>query len=137
MSKSFKIPFKGRGHSYSNQEIELVSEIMKDSQTLTQGKYLNLFEKKYKKFLGVDHAFAMSSATSALEIAAQLCFLKDGDEVIMPSHTYTSSAYPFVKKGAKIIWSDIDFDSRVINVGSIEKCISKNTKAICPSFSAV
>ena len=130
MSKSFKIPFKGRGHSYSNQEIELVSEIMKDSQTLTQGKYLNLFEKKYKKFLGVDHAFAMSSATSALEIAAQLCFLKDGDEVIMPSHTYTSSAYPFVKKGAKIIWSDIDFDSRVINVGSIEKCISKNTKAV-------
>ena len=109
MSKSFKIPFKGRGHSYSNQEIELVSEIMKDSQTLTQGKYLNLFEKKYKKFLGVDHAFAMSSATSALEIAAQLCFLKDGDEVIMPSHTYTSSAYPFVKKGAKIIWSDNQF----------------------------
>jgi len=130
MGRSFKIPFKGRGHSYSQNEINLVTEIMSDSDTLTQGKYLKLFEKKYRDFLGVDHAFAMSSATSALEIAAQLCEFSSDDEIIIPSHTYTSSAYPFVKKGAKIIWSDIDFDSRVINVGSIEKCISKNTKAV-------
>ena len=113
MSSSFKIPFKGRGHSYSQEEIDLVVEIMSDSDTLTQGKYLQLFEQKYREFLGVDHAFAMSSATSALEIAAQLLILSDEDEVIIPSHTYTSSAYPFVKKGAKIVWADIDFESRV------------------------
>lgn len=130
MSASFKIPFKGRGHSYSQEEIDLVAEIMSDSDTLTQGKYLQLFEQKYREFLATDHAFAMSSATSALEIAAQLCSFSDEDEVIIPSHTYTSSAYPFVKKGAKIIWADIDFKSRVVNAKTIESKITKKTRAV-------
>ena len=130
MSSSFKIPFKGRGHSYSQEEIDLVVEIMSDSDTLTQGKYLQLFEQKYREFLGVDHAFAMSSATSALEIAAQLLILSDEDEVIIPSHTYTSSAYPFVKKGAKIVWADIDFESRVVNAKTIESKITNKTRAV-------
>ena len=44
-------------------------------------------------------AFAVNSATFALELTAQLCQLKKGDEVIIPSHAYTSSAYPFYKAG--------------------------------------
>ena len=130
MNKSFKIPFKGRGHSYSQEEIDLVSEIMRDSDTLTQGEYLKLFEQKYKDFLGVDYTFAMSSATSALEIAAQLLCLSDKDEVIIPSHTYTSTAYPFVKKGGKVVWADIDFESRVVNAETIKRKITNKTKAV-------
>ena len=99
MNKSFKIPFKGRGHSYSQEEIDLVSEIMRDSDTLTQGEYLKLFEQKYKDFLGVDYTFAMSSATSALEIAAQLLCLSDKDEVIIPSHLYIHSIPICEKRG--------------------------------------
>ena len=130
MNKSFKIPFKGRGHSYSQEEIDLVSEIMRDSDTLTQGNYLKLFEQKYKDFLGVDYTFAMSSATSALEVAAQLLCLSDKDEVIIPSHTYTSTAYPFVKKGGKVVWADIDFESRVVNAETIKRKITNKTKAV-------
>ena len=130
MMVSYKIPFKGRGHSYSKGEIDLVSSIMQDSATLTQGKYLHLFEQKYKEYLDVKYAYAMSSATSALEIAAQLCCFDNGDEVIIPSHTYTSSAYPFVKKGAQVVWADIDFETRVINAQMIEERLSSKTKAV-------
>ena len=130
MTAKYKIPFKGRGHSYTRQEIQLVTKIMHDSDTLTQGKYLQLFEEKYRDFLGVDYAFAMSSATSALEIAAQLCCFSGVEEVVIPSHTYTSSAYPFVKKGAQIVWADIDFETRVIDAGTINQCITPKTKAV-------
>jgi perosamine synthetase len=127
---NFKIPFKGRGHSYTQDEIDLVSNIMADSNTLTQGKYLLEFEKKYQSYIGVDYAFAMSSATAALEIAAQLCLFNGEDEVVIPSHTYTATAYPFVKKGARVIWADIDPLKRVATAETISKCITKNTKAI-------
>ena len=127
---NFKIPFKGRGHSYTQDEIDLVSNIMAHSDTLTQGKYLQAFEKKYQSYIGVDYAFAMSSATAALEIAAQLCLFSGKDEVIIPSHTYTATAYPFVKKGAKVVWADIDSQERVATVETIRRCITKNTKAI-------
>jgi perosamine synthetase len=127
---NFKIPFKGRGHSYTQDEIDLVSNIMANSDTLTQGKYLQEFEKKYQSYIGVDYAFAMSSATAALEIAAQLCLFNGKDEVVIPSHTYTATAYPFIKKGARVIWADIDPVKRVATAETISKCITKNTKAI-------
>jgi dTDP-4-amino-4,6-dideoxygalactose transaminase len=108
----------------------MVSEIMKDSDTLTQGKHMTEFEAKYSDYIGVNHAFAVSSATSALEIAAQLCLFENGDEVIIPGHTYTATAYPFVKHGANIVWADIDLETRVINSKTIEKCITDHTKAV-------
>ena len=52
--------------------------------------------------------FAVSSAASALEIISLLLKLKKDDEVIIPAHTYCASAYPFLKRGAKIKWIDID-----------------------------
>ena len=67
-----------------------------------------------------------------MELAAQLCQFKKGDEVIIPGHTYTATAYPFLKKGAKIIWADIDLKSRVIDAETIKACLSDRTKAIVP-----
>tara|TARA_B100000686_G_C16653447_1_gene896833 strand:- start:187 stop:1284 length:1098 start_codon:yes stop_codon:yes gene_type:complete len=103
---------------------------MKEAQPLTQGKNLTNFEDKFKDYLGCNHAFAVCNAASALEISAQLCQFCEGDEVIIPSHTYTASAYPYIKKGAKIVWCDIDKDTRVVNAKTIEKCLSSKTKAI-------
>ena len=63
----------------------------------------------------------MSSAASALEIIALLLDLKKGDEVIIPAHTYCASAIPFARNGAKIVWADIDFNSRTIDVEDVKK----------------
>ena len=129
-SNNFKIPFSGKSHTYLKEEIDIVNDVMQNAETLTQGKHQKYFEKKFSEFIGVKNSFALSSAASALELTAQLCQFKDGDEVIIPGHTYTASAYPFIKKGAKIIWADIDLKTRVVTPETIESCISSKTRAI-------
>ena len=126
----FKIKFSGKAHQYTIEEIEYVVQTIKNADPYTQGKHLKEFEKKFCTYTGASHVFAVNNATCALEMAAQLCQFELGDEVIIPSHTFTSSAYPFVKKGAKIVWADIDFNSKVVTAETIEKKITPNTKAI-------
>ncbi len=57
---------------------------MKDSEPFTQGKYQKKFEKDFCEYINAPHAFAVNNATSALEMAAQLCQFEHGDEVIIP-----------------------------------------------------
>ena len=130
MNPTFSIPFGGRSHSYTKHEIEKVREIMTSDAGLTQGKELRSFEERFAEFLGVERAFAVSSATTAIELVAQLVQLKAGDEVIIPAHTFTSSAYPFVKQGANLVWADIDLKTRVVGVSQIEQCVSRKTRVI-------
>ncbi len=126
----FKIPFSGRAHKYNQDEIKTVLEVMESATPLTQGKFQKSFQEKFARYTGTTNAFALNNATSALEIAAQLCQFKANDEIIIPSHTYTASAYPFLKKGAKIVWADIDLPTRVVSAETIQKCITPKTKAI-------
>ena len=126
----FRIPFNGRPHHYTETEIGTVVQIMRGPTPLTQGGYLRDFEKHFRQFACVEHAFAVSNATAGLELAAQLCQFTPGDEVIIPAHTFTSSAYPFAKNGATIVWSDIDLLTRVATAETIASCITSNTRAI-------
>ena len=126
----FKINFSGKSHDYTLEEIDVVIQAMKDAEPYTQGRYQTEFEHKFCEYIGAPHAFAVNNATAALEITAQLCQFESGDEVIIPSHTFTSSAYPFAKKGAKIVWADIDLQTRVVTAETIEKKITPQTKAI-------
>jgi len=126
----YKINFSGTGHRYTKDEIALVAKVMNEADPLTQGKYRNEFEAKFKKHMGLDHCFAVHTATAALELAAQLCQFKPGDECIAPSHTYTASVFPFVKKGAKIVWADIDLSTRVITAKQIKERLTPKTKAV-------
>jgi perosamine synthetase len=130
MSTTFKIPFSGRAHRYTEDELDLVREAAGSAEPLTQGKFRNAFEAKFRNYIGVRHAFTTCNAASALELSAQLCSFEAGDEVIIPSHTYTASAYPVLKHGANIVWADIDPLTRVVNAESIEKVITKRTRAI-------
>jgi dTDP-4-amino-4,6-dideoxygalactose transaminase len=126
----FDIPFSGRSHTYSDREIAIAVEVMRTSDPLTQGVHLRNFEKNFQLYTRAKHAFAVSNATAALEIAAQLCQLSPADEVIIPSHTFTSSAYPFARMGARLVWADIDPDTRVVTCDSLGQCISDATKVI-------
>lgn len=126
----FKIRFSGKSHNYTDEEIETVIQAMRDAEPYTQGRYLKGFEDKFCEYIGAPNAFTVNNATAALEMAAQICQFEPGDEVIIPSHTFTSSAYPFAKKGAKIVWADIDLQTRVVTAETIEKRITPNTKAI-------
>ena len=72
-----------------------------------------------------------TSGTTALEMAALLCDIKAGDEVIMPSFTFCSTADAFVQRGAKIVFVDVRSDTMNIDENKIERAITDKTKAIC------
>lgn len=72
-----------------------------------------------------------TSGTSALEMAAVLCNVKPGDEVILPSFTFCSTADAFVQRGARLVFVDIRKDTLNIDETKIEKAITEKTKVIC------
>ncbi|MDR2076301.1 MAG: DegT/DnrJ/EryC1/StrS family aminotransferase [Desulfovibrio sp.] len=125
-----QVDFSGRGVDYTEEEIAVAVEAMRVANPLTQGRYQSAFEEKFRSFNGAGHAFAVSNGTCALEIAAQLCRLKDGDEVVVPSHTFTSSAYPFLKRGGKPVWADIDPRTRVVTAETLKRALTSRTKVI-------
>lgn len=125
-----KIHWSGRSHNYSKKDINYLTKIIKTADPLTQGKYLKKFQYVFSKYIGKKNVFAVSSAAAALEIISLLLKLKKGDEVIIPAHTYCASAIPFGRQGARIIWSDINFYTRVVDINDIIKKINSKTKAI-------
>lgn len=126
----FKIDWSGRAFHYSEDEINVVVEVMKTADPLTQGPHLNRFESDFTRYIGVGNCFAVANCTNALDLIAILSGLKKGDEVIIPAHTFCATAIPFARTNAKIVWADIDPDTRVISAKSIEKNITEKTKVI-------
>lgn len=88
----------------------------------------NFFKQKY----GFENCFLTSSCTDALEMSAILADIKPGDEVIVPSYTFVSTANAFVLRGAKIVFADSKEDHPCLDVDSLESLISPKTKAIVP-----
>ena len=96
------------------------------------GKYTRKCDKWIEETTGVSKAMLTTSCTHALEIAALLCDIKEGDEVIMPSYTFCSTADAFVLRGAKIVFVDIRPDTMNIDENLIENAITGKTKVIVP-----
>jgi dTDP-4-amino-4,6-dideoxygalactose transaminase len=96
----------------------------------------NKFTKKCQEFLenryGFQKVFLTASGTGALEMAALLLEIKPGDEVIMPSYTFTSTANAFILRGAKIVFADSEEITPNFDTDKIENLITKKTKAIVP-----
>lgn len=124
-----KINWSGKSHNFNYKEKKYLLRVL-DSDNLTQGRELVKFEKGLQKYLNKKNIFCTSSAAASLEIIAILLKLKKGDEVIVPAHTYCASAISFARNGAKIIWADIDFKTRTIDIEDVKKKITNKTKAI-------
>lgn len=124
------INWSGRSFYYTDEELAVLVDAAKAADPMTQGKYLDQFEKDFSTYLGVNNCFAVANATNALDIAALISGLKQDDEVIIPAHTFCASAYPFGRTGAKIVWADIDPDTRLVSSESIKELITNRTKVI-------
>ncbi len=124
------VPWSGRGSLYTDDEIDAVIRAMREADPLTQGRFQDQFEGAFRDYTGARHAFAVSSCTAALELAAVLCRLAPGDEVIIPAHTFAATAIPFARTGARIVWADIEPPTLVVSAASIERLISAKTKAV-------
>ncbi len=96
------------------------------------GKYTQLCQNFFKETYGFGKCLLTTSCTDALEMAAILINIEPGDEVIMPSYTFVSTANAFVLRGAKIVFADSRKDHPGIDESSIEALITAKTKAIVP-----
>jgi dTDP-4-amino-4,6-dideoxygalactose transaminase len=113
-------------------EQQYITEAINNNKLCGDGPFTkkchDWFETQFKTPL----ALLTPSCTAALEMAAILIDIKAGDEVIMPSYTFVSTANAFVLRGAKIVFVDIRPDTMNINEKKIEKAITNKTKVIVP-----
>lgn len=96
------------------------------------GKYTKLCQNFFQDRYAFNKCLLTTSCTDALEMAAILVGIQPGDEVIMPSYTFVSTANAFVLRGANIIFADSRKDHPGIDEGSIEALVTSKTKAIVP-----
>lgn len=107
-------------------------------QAVSSGKLSGngIFTKKCQAFFEEEYGFKKTlmttSCTDALEMCAILCDIKPGDEVIVPSYTFVSSALAFVRQGAHIVFADSRKDNPNIDASKIESLITDKTKVIVP-----
>ena len=120
-----------------NRPFIVGKELYYIAQAVTLGNLGNNgeFTRKCSELLesqfGIHKVLLVPSCTAALEMAAILCDLQPGDEVIMPSYTFVSTASAFVRVGAKPVFVDIREDTLNIDENLIEAAITTRTKAIC------
>lgn len=123
------IPFSQ--HARLGNDLHYVKKILENNKTFCDGFFSKKVEQILNKQLHISgKTLLTTSCTHALEIAAILINLKPGDEVIVPSYTFVSSALAFHMHGAKIIFADIKPNTLNIDETKIEKLITKKTKAI-------
>ncbi len=118
-------PFVGR-------ELEYMKNAVDRHKICGDGEYTGKCKKWMEERTGTKTALLTTSCTHALEMAALLCDIGPGDEVIMPSYTFVSTANAFVLRGAKVVFVDIRSDTMNIDEKLIEEAITEKTKAIVP-----
>lgn len=123
-----KIPFNRA--PYIPEALRYVEDCVKNRQIAGDGKYTKLCSKWMEERFCAEKVLMTTSCTAALEMSAILLDIKAGDEVIMPSYTFVSTANAFVLHGAKIVFVDIRPDTMNIDEGKIEAAITEKTKAI-------
>lgn len=113
-------------------ELKYIEDAINNKGILSgDGFYTKKCHSFLESKLGCDKALLTHSCTAALEMAAILLDLKDGDEIIMPSYTFVSTANAFVLRRAVPVFVDIRPDTLNINENLIEQAITSRTKAIC------
>ena len=117
---------------YVGREIDYIKQAIENKKICGDGVFTKNCNGWMEEKFSAPKALLTTSCTSALEMAAILCDIKQGDEVIMPSYTFVSTADAFVARGAKIVFVDIRPDTLNIDENLIEAAITERTKAIVP-----
>lgn len=126
MNIPFNVPF------VSGNEKAYLSELLNASKFSGDGGFTRNCHEILKELTGSKKALLTTSCTHALEMAALLIDIKPGDEVIMSSFTFVSTANPFVLRGASIVFVDIDPKTMNLDEKLIEDAITEKTRAIVP-----
>ena len=113
-------------------ELEYIADAVARGHLSGDGHYTKLCHQWLEQQLGAKRALLTHSCTAALEMAAILCDIRPGDEVIMPSYTFVSTANAFVLRGGVPVFVDIRADTLNLDEKLIEAAITPKTRAIVP-----
>lgn len=114
----------------TGRELEFISDAVACGHISGNGKYTKLCQKLIEEKWGFQKCLLTTSCTDALEMAAILLDIKPGDEVIVPSFTFVSTALAFVRQGANIVFADSRPDHPGIDEYQLEQLITPKTRAI-------
>jgi dTDP-4-amino-4,6-dideoxygalactose transaminase len=116
----------------TGNETKYIELAVQSGKISGNGDFTKKCQHHFETTYGFGKCLLTSSCTDALEMAAILCNIQTGDEVIMPSYTFVSTANAFVLRGAKIVFADSYSDNPIIDADKIESLITGKTKAIVP-----
>jgi dTDP-4-amino-4,6-dideoxygalactose transaminase len=134
---------------FPREDIELIlGDVQKilASGMLTLGDFTKRFETEFAKSCNVKRAVAVNSGTSAIEIVLRALGLKRGDEVLVPTNTFSATAAVVIMVGGKPVFTDVDAESLCINAENVKKYLTRKTKAViavhigglvCPEIKAI
>lgn len=125
-----KIPFNKP--FITGKELDYIARAVEAAHISGDGPYTKLCHRWFEEHLGCRKSLLTHSCTAALEMAAILCNIQPGDEVILPSFTFVSTANAFVLRGGVPVFVDIRPDTLNIDERCIERAITSRTKAIVP-----
>lgn len=118
-------PFTGR-------ELEYIEAVVKNRKLCGDGPFTKRCNRFLEELTGATKALLTTSCTHATEMAAMLCDVGPGDEVIMPSYTFVSTADAFVLRGARAVFVDIRPETMNMDERLVEQAITESTRAIVP-----
>ncbi len=116
----------------TGHEEEHIAAVVATGRICGDGEYTKLCNDWIRENTGAAGAYLTTSCTQALEMAALMAQLQPGDEVILPSYTFVSTANAFALRGAQLVFVDIRPDTHNIDETLIEDAITEKTKVIVP-----
>ena len=117
---------------YTGKEIEYIKEAVQNQKICGDGPFTKKCNEWIENKTGTAKCLLTTSCTHATELTALLADIREGDEVIMPSYTFVSTADAFVLRGAKVVFVDVRPDTMNIDEKLIEDAITERTRAIVP-----
>lgn len=118
--------------TFLGNELEYMKEAIDNHKICGDGPFTKKCHEWMEKRFNAEKVLLTTSGSSALDMAALLCDIRPGDEVILPSFTFSSTANSFVLAGARLVFVDIRPDTMNIDETKIEAAITEKTKVICP-----
>lgn len=115
----------------SGKEKEYMMDVCQSMTMSGNGDYTKKCHAFFEQRYGFRKTLLCTSGTDALEMCAMLCNLSEGDEVIVPSYTFVSSAIAFLRERAKVVFADSGTDNPNITIDTIQPLITPRTKVIC------
>jgi dTDP-4-amino-4,6-dideoxygalactose transaminase len=123
---SFNVP------AITNNEQKYISQVLENKKVSGDGLFTKRCNEWFEVNFNARKALLTTSCTHALEMAAILADIQEGDEVIMPSYTFVSTANAFVLRGAEIVFIDVEPNTMNMDAELVEAAITPRTKAIVP-----